>query len=328
MTDFAATDSSSMQDGSGMLSNTRAKSVKQNDDFGMAARMRNLSYADSMQQRSALFEKRLGAYLEDPGVGQIHDLRTSIRRIESTYDALPRSAKTYHSRAFFERAKLLFKKTGRMRDADVIGQVLTDLGVPRDSDSIKNLLRGKLAELEAARKDAMEIALMGAPVTNTVAIHKIAARRKKAMWVLFDEIRPMSKDVASDESNVKLLHFMRKKVKRLRYLLEDEIGYCNAVAADMHTKVDSVVGLAGEKIGGAGYDNGDTRQSYGDALLGMLASVIQVQKSAGSIRDCDIAIWYITEHYSSLKKDGCLPADLFDALHVRRHALYVDLVGF
>ena len=245
-------------------------------------------YQDPVRHRYDLFERRLYDYLANPGADQIHNLRTSIRRLEATYDALPNSAKTARTRRFISRTKSLFKGNGRLRDADVISAMLIKLGVRDDSAPVLNLRSGKAAGLDATLADARQLALSGIPHPVRVDRHKVAAKRKRVIWSLFDDVRRESRIVASDESDVGSLHSMRKTVKRLRYLLEDE-----------------------ERHMGTGH------------ISAALDSVRQVQESAGAIHDHDIAIQYVTCNYFHFEN----PEKLFHTLQKRRHRLYGDLVG-
>lgn len=269
---------------------------------------------NAMRRRYDLFAKRLEAYLSGPGEEQLHDLRTSIRRLESTYGALPKSERPARCGKLVSAARGLFRGTGPLRDSDVISGMLIKLGVPADSEAVVKLCRGREGTLGDALFRARKIAalkpLSGA--VDRIDRHKMASKRRRMIWSLFDDVRGISVTVTSDESRVEELHAMRKMVKRLRYLLEDETQYrtyCRVAAA-----------TPGSDACGCIVDPPD----YDASLSRVLDSVRQVQESTGIIHDCDIALQYVTANYASLG-DGA--AGIFDAIQKRRHKTYLDLVG-
>ncbi|MCE2498112.1 MAG: CHAD domain-containing protein [Nitrosopumilaceae archaeon] len=281
-------------------------------------------HRNAMRRRYDLFAKRLEAYLSSPGEETLHDLRTSIRRFESTYGALPKSERPARCGRLMSAAKDLFRRTGPLRDSDVISYMLIELGAPADSEAVVKLCRGREGALEdalfCARKIAALKPLPGA--VDKIDRHKMASKRRRMIWSLFDDVRSISVTVTSDESNVEELHAMRKMVKRLRYLLEDETQYrmyCRAAAAP----APAGTGAAASPGNGTGSSVGAAQDS--DASLSrVLDSVRQVQESTGTIHDCDIALQYVTANYVGLG-DGA--AGIFDAIQKRRHKTYLDLVG-
>ena len=271
---------------------------------------------DIMQQRLDLFAKRLQEYLDNPDEEQIHNLRTSVRRLESTHGALPKSAKTMRSKKYVMRAKSLFRRNSRLRDTDVVRNTLIRLGVPSDSEPVANLSRDKSPTLLGILGDARKLAAARLPAMPPFDPHAVAARRKRKIWLLFDVVRRESQIMASDESKIKELHEMRKTVKKLRYLLEDEVlcAGCN----------DDGGGDGGDGAGNARNNAKSNRSAGYDASMPrVLESVKKVQEAAGAIHDCDITIRYISDNYSRFEN----PSETFDKIQKRRHALYLALVG-
>lgn len=280
-------------------------------------------YRNAMRRRYDLFAKRLEAYLSSPGEEQLHDLRTSIRRLESTYGALPKSERPARCGKLMSAARDLFRGTGPLRDSDVISDMLIKLGVPAGSEAVVKLCRGREGVLGDALFRARKIAalkpLSGA--VDRIDRHKMAFKRRRMIWSLFDDVRGISATVTSDESKVEELHAMRKMVKRLRYLLEDETQYrtyCRVAAA-----APAGTSAAISPHNDASCSVNDA-QNYDASLSRVLDSVRQVQESTGTIHDCDIALQYVTANYVGLG-DGA--AGIFDAIQKRRHETYLDLVG-
>ena len=299
-------------------------------------------YRNAMRRRYDLFARRLGAYLDSPGEEQLHGLRTSIRRLESTYGALPRSERPARCGKLVSAAKDLFRRTGPLRDSDVISGMLIEMGAPADSGAVVRLRRGRAGVFEDALLRARKIAslkpLSGA--VDKIDRHKMASKRRRVIWSLFDDVRGISAIVTSDESRVEELHAMRKTVKRLRYLLEDETQYrtyCRTAAPAATSPAVGTGTVAGTRAAasprggtdssrssGGGGGGADTVHDYDASLSEVLDTVRQVQESTGSIHDCDIAIQYIAANYASLG-DGA--AGIFDAIQKRRHKTYLELVG-
>lgn len=276
---------------------------------------------DIMQRRLDLFAKRLQEYLDSQGEEQIHNLRTSVRRLESTHGALPKSARTARSKKYVMRAKSLFRRNSRLRDSDVIRNTLVRLGVPSDSEPVANLSRGKGSALFDILGDARKLAAARLPAMPPVDPHAVAARRKRKIWFLFDVVRRESHVMASDESKTKELHEMRKTVKKLRYLLEDEV-MCAGRNGDGNSDAGSDNGDAG--AGNSRTTAKNNRNASPDASMSrVLESVKKVQEAAGAIHDCDITIRYISDNYPRFEN----PSKTFNKIQKRRHALYLDLVG-
>lgn len=269
---------------------------------------------DIMQRRLDLFARRLQEYLDSQGEEQIHNLRTSVRRLESTHGALPKSARTARSKKYVMRAKSLFRRNSRLRDSDVIRSTLMRLGVPPDSEPVANLSRGKGPALFDILGDARKLAAARLPAMPPVDPHAVAARRKRKIWFLFDVVRRESQVMASDESKTKELHEMRKTVKKLRYLLEDEV-----MSAGRNGDGNDDAGA-----GTARNNAKNNRNASPDASMSrVLESVKKVQEAAGAIHDCDITIRYISDNYPRFEN----PSKTFNKIQKRRHALYLDLVG-
>lgn len=269
-----------------------------------------------MQQRLDLFARRLQEYLDNQGEEQIHNLRTSVRRLESTHGALPKSARTARSKKYVMRAKSLFRRNGRLRDSDVIRSTLVRLGVPSDSEPVADLSQGRGPALLDLLGDARKLAAARLPAMPPVDPHAVAARRKRRIWLLFDAVRCKSQIMASDESKIRELHEMRKTVKNLRYLLEDEV-MCAGRSGDGN--VDGDTGAGNARTNAKDSRNADSEAS----MSRVFESVKKVQEAAGAIHDCDITIRYVSDNYSRFEN----PSETFDKIQKRRHSLYLALVG-
>ena len=217
-----------------------------------------VSYLEIMRRKQSLFKKRLEEYLSNPGEDQIHNLRTSTRRMEATYDALPNSSKTPESKQFMSMTKSLFKKNSKLRDCDVMASMLLKFGVQKDSVPIRDLEADKTKGLEATLAAAKNLTILDVPEILATDTEKTIRKHRRSILSLLDDVRAMLPVVARDESKVGELHSMRKKIKRLRYLLEDELD--------------------------------------GDLVSGLLEEIKLIQEIMGDIHDYDITIQYVLDN--------------------------------
>ena len=113
-----------------------------------------LKIFEEKQDRS---KKRLDEYLKNPDSEQVHDLRTSIRRLEASYIILPKSCKTKKTNYFVKSYKSLFRKNRSIRDADVIVERLEKNAILTNSTIFQYLLKRKEKKLKEAIKEAKKL---------------------------------------------------------------------------------------------------------------------------------------------------------------------------
>jgi CHAD domain-containing protein len=78
--------------------------------------------------------KTLEAYLADPeNQNKMHDVRTSVRRLDATFRLLPKKARSRYRRRF-EKYREFLEVSSRTRDCDVIVGRLATLGALDTSD--------------------------------------------------------------------------------------------------------------------------------------------------------------------------------------------------
>ena len=168
-------------------------------------------------------DKRLKAYLAEPtSEKNIHDVRTSLRRLDVTFSLLPKKVRRRY-RGGFEKYREFLKASSKARDCDIIAGRISTLG---DLDTA-DLQRKKKAELAKVTKLARPlkklspVRLAGAP--DGKRIDKVVRR-------LVERIVKLLPAVLSDSSKVEELHRLRKDFRNLRYVLEmvpagDRQGY-------------------------------------------------------------------------------------------------------
>ena len=177
-------------------------------------------FLDIFQEKQDKSKKRLEEYLQKQGYEQIHDLRTSVRRLEAAYLIFPKSSKTKKTDNFVTRYKKLFKKNSSIRDSDVIIERLLKNGIQKDSDVIRYLTKRKEKRIKSIFDDAKKLSKLNKANLKEIDPERISAKYEKKIFSLIDEIQRLIPVVISDESKIAKLHYMRKLAKKLRYVLE------------------------------------------------------------------------------------------------------------
>jgi CHAD domain-containing protein len=172
------------------------------------------------QEKQRDSQKRLENYLNKQGEKEIHDLRTSIRRLESIYLIFPDSFKRKKIDNFVSAYKLLFRKNSAVRDFDVIISKLLNYGFTDDSDSVRYLIQKKEKNIQEILKLAKNLSKKNISHLKEGNVEKIIPKYERIISSLLEKIQNLLPVVSSDKSKMEELHFMRKTVKKLRYILE------------------------------------------------------------------------------------------------------------
>lgn len=155
--------------------------------------------------------KTLEAYLADPdNETKMHDVRTSVRRLDATFPLLPKKARSRYRRRI-EKYREFLEVSSRTRDCDVIVGRVATLGALDTSD----LEKEKKAELSKAirlARSLQKLPPMRLPQDDGKRIQKVARR-------LIGRIGKELPAVLSD-SKVEELHRLRKDFRKLRYIFE------------------------------------------------------------------------------------------------------------
>lgn len=209
------------------------------------------------QEKQHDSRKRLEDYLNEQGEKQIHDLRTSIRRLEATYLIFPNSFKRKKTDNFVSAYKSLFRKNSTLRDLDVIIKKFLENGLPEESDSIKYLIRQKKKKIKEILKEAKNVSKLKIPQIKNGNSEKIIPKYEITISSFMQKIQDYIPVVISDESKIDELHLMRKTAKKLRYILEIEPN---------------------------------------DSYRHLINSIKSFQKILGNIHDCDITINFLKKY--------------------------------
>lgn len=172
------------------------------------------------------FKNILNLYLKNPNGKNIHDLRKSIRRLDSAYYSLPKKFRKNKSiKNYINHSKDLFKSNSQVRDYDIILEKIN--GHNRSNNSKNNNLidqieQNKKIQLETAKKIAQNLDLYDSPQIGTESISdkKVQKRFNKISEIFNDKIKKELDSVIQDKNKIKKLHELRKDCKKIRYALE------------------------------------------------------------------------------------------------------------
>lgn len=240
------------------------------------------TYVDNCSRNIKKVYERLDKYLENPTEESIHDMRTSLRRLEATYKSNPKQIREKKKvKSFAERGSKLFKINSKIRDSDIIIEKLTKEGNMPEQDleyfegPLINDREHQLQEARTIALDLKNIVLPNIYSHNKKIGNKSIKRVSKLVMKLKTNLDTKLPVVLNDEEKIDELHEVRKNAKKLRYLFELLLN-----------KEDE----SSEK----GIDN-DNRIGYE-----ILSHLEKIQKLLGDIHDYDIAIDYLNQHPSGV----------------------------
>ena len=169
-----------------------------------------------------ILKKPGGDFSED----HIHDVRTSIRRLQSTYKMLPRRAREQKNLyKYMDACNGLFRVLNDIRDYDVM---LSRLSEYPESDATKKVksfvtkkrtnLLGRASKRVLAIEDAKSKKLRVVGVSETQLDKRFKIRLEKQAKKVRDDLLV----VWTGKAKKSQVHKLRKDCKKLRYTLELE----------------------------------------------------------------------------------------------------------
>ena len=182
------------------------------------------SFVTKLQQNMQRVDKRVNDYLADSNEGNIHDIRTAIRRVDASLRSLPKKVRR-KSRLnnYATTSKQLFKINSQVRDYDVIyGKLEKYSSEPVYTELTDSLKKRRVVKLRKARNIALSLRKLTVPKINEDDIpdKKLQQRFNKVVSRFSDRIELNFPIVLTNADKIKDLHEMRQDCKRLRYLLE------------------------------------------------------------------------------------------------------------
>lgn len=237
--------------------------------------------------KQRITRRRLRDALDDPSERNIHDLRTSIRRLQAAYLLLPKEHRKFSELSeYMSCVRQVIREYNLVRDSDVLR-----LNVVRHLKGVK--MPRLLAAIEADRERGLTAAFvtgsklqkLDLPRFPMVALADLQARRRfeKVYAKLSKRIKKNLKATTRDESLVEELHKLRIDSKMLRYVLE-------ATGTDRRE----------------------------DPIARFLKDT---QDTLGAIHDCDVAVAYVSRH-----SKAALRGPLGESLKAERASLFRKFV--
>ena len=189
------------------------------------------TYFDNFVHNIHKVDGRLDDYLADPNENNIHDIRTSIRRLESAFLACPKQMRKKKMSQFVKESKRLFKANSEIRDFDIILEKVSQEG-QMDELQIESFEKGiekiRGQSLDKAVSIAHNLRKLDVPHINIYnSGYDLEFLQNKLMFqynrVVLEYLLGIEKNipiVINDSYRVEELHQVRKDSKKLRYLFE------------------------------------------------------------------------------------------------------------
>jgi CHAD domain-containing protein len=182
-------------------------------------------FVDICERNISRVSNKLDDYLTRQDEKNIHDIRTSIRRLNACYMTLPKKLrKRKQMKKFVNKCKELFKINSQVRDFDIITEIIGKINAHRGNKNGAdvNFENRRARKLENAKAIAVELRKL--PITKvkkkSVPTTKLTKRFNIQIGKYANRIQLNLPLVTTDANKVAELHELRKDFKKLRYLLE------------------------------------------------------------------------------------------------------------
>ena len=236
-------------------------------------------------------DNRLDEYIKDPTEKNIHDIRTSIRRLEASYIVSPKLIRKRKIIEYVFKSKNLFKINSQIRDFDIILEKLTKEGqlttqrLELFEKSIKKSRNRKLKDAFFIACDLRDIDIPNIDKYKNqydpfLLQKKLTKKYTKVVTKFAYKIKENIPIIISSSEKIEELHQVRKDTKKLRYLLE-------LILNNRH-KID----------GNIGKNNEIDKNNYGNDqnIWNQIEKLKKIQDMLGNIHDYDITIAYLKQH--------------------------------
>lgn len=184
------------------------------------------SFVKKFQQNKQRVENRVNDYIINSTEKSIHDVRTSIRRLDASFKLLPRKIRnSYDIRNYHDQYRQLFKINSEIRDIDIIyGRLIrySSESTPNYRTYLQKLRNTRDKKYKDARKIASTLSnnLLSEITEDDISNNKLQLRYNKAVNKISNRIEELFPVVVTNSKKKKELHELRKDNKKLRYLLE------------------------------------------------------------------------------------------------------------
>jgi CHAD domain-containing protein len=163
--------------------------------------------------------------LKTPNAKQIHDIRTSIRRLDTAFQILPKRNKSGSSFSeYVLKCKDLFDVNSEIRDLDIICEKLQKYPPSDQRNGLIEILKTtRNANLENAKAIARSIKKIHMDkIIDKIGITEKELQKRYCKTILrsVSMIESTFPVVIISDQNLKELHDLRISCKKLKYLLE------------------------------------------------------------------------------------------------------------
>ena len=181
------------------------------------------SFNTNFRRYSIGHGKKLQKYCNNTNEKNIHDIRTSTRRLHVSFTLLNKKIQSKPEISnYIKLSKLLFRYNSQIRDIDIICRHLK-LYQNKESYRLQDYQRRKRGKkLKSAINLALQLKNLKFPEIDEeyLSTKKIRSKFAKEKNRLLHRIVKDIPDVISDPKRIEELHELRKRSKKLRYLLE------------------------------------------------------------------------------------------------------------
>ena len=187
-------------------------------------------FVNACKRNISRVSNKLDDYITNPDEKNIHDIRTSIRRLDACYKTLPKKIRNKKQvKTYVDKSRDLFKINSQIRDFDVITDLITNNNSKHETGNGdgNRIHHTKLENRRASKLKEAKVVAVGlrkAPVPNvdkgSISAGKLIKRYNKLISNFGSRIQLNLPLVMTDADKVNELHKMRKDCKKLRYLLE------------------------------------------------------------------------------------------------------------
>jgi len=167
--------------------------------------------------------ERLSAYVQDPNEENVHNIRTSIRRLDAAFKILSKKTKKKTKlRKFMLEIRGFFKTNDQIRDFDIISQKLISMQSEDARHVLQLIDKKKRKRIANAMVQAESLQGLERPEIDKdeISDQKLEKKFKKTSIKMIENIQNLMPKVIKDAKFVEELHVLRKECKKLRYVLE------------------------------------------------------------------------------------------------------------
>lgn len=182
------------------------------------------SYNETLSKSEKIVSDKLRVYLKEPSEENVHDLRTSIRRLLTNANILPKKIRAQkESRTYLEGYERLLKLNAKIRDIDIILSKLPHHGddpafskLAKQLEKMRESLLKKAARFASSIKDNKSFPIEA----DKLSAKLIQKRFKKTASALTKALKKHLQIVVKEPLNLDELHKLREDSRRLRFTLE------------------------------------------------------------------------------------------------------------